>query len=172
MRNRTVATRLALALTALIAVGAGEPATGPTAHVERSPQAILADLQAITDPVYDSAKIQADPQAREAYLKARQEAMAKKAPLTLELYKVSPDAPELQKLLPVRWQYLAQAGQRELAITEITAYLAGHPNPQLQPIAANQRVLLALESAKDAAGRQLPWLTMRRLPPTARACRT
>jgi thiol-disulfide isomerase/thioredoxin len=136
-----------------IAAKANEPSTRPV-EAPRTPADIVAELNKITDPVYNRESIANDPQALAAYRKAREEVLAKRAPLTLELYYASPDAPELQKLLPQRWQYLAQSNQRKEAVSEISAYLAGHPNPQVLPSAANLRVSLAIETATDAAGRQ------------------
>ncbi len=131
-------------------VRAAEPTTAPS----RQPSEIIRDINAIADPVFDQAKSAADPQYRPEYLRQRLENMAKRAPLALELYHASPDAPELRKVLPNRWQYLGQTGKADLALAEISEYLSAHPDSPLKDIAANLRVLLKIDHGDNAADRQ------------------
>jgi thiol-disulfide isomerase/thioredoxin len=148
MLNRTIAGRVLVPVLAAILLGAGEPATQPTTAPARTAEAILADLKAIVDPVSNRGRGAQDPQARK-------EADAARATLTLELYKVSPDAPELEKLLPARWNYLKDNGKSAVAIAEISDYLAGHADPKVVAAAANMRVTMEIDSSRNSTSRQL-----------------
>jgi thiol-disulfide isomerase/thioredoxin len=155
MLNLSISGRLSLAFLAMAAIVAqGETMPAPTGTSSRTAAAILADINALPEPTYDPAKAEADPSYRPAYLKARLQNMAKRAPLALELYNVAPDSPELAKLLPSRWQWLGQTGNDSLAISEITGYIAAHPGSKIQPAAANLRLMLQIEGSVDAAARQ------------------
>jgi thiol-disulfide isomerase/thioredoxin len=147
MRNSLIVCQAALVLIVVWPLAAR--ADGP-----RSAAAILADLNAIPDVTYDTAKLQADPAYRREVQKAQQETAGKRAPFTLELYKVAPDSPELMKLLPSRWYWLGQTGQSELEIAEINSYLAAHPGTKIQAAAANYRAIWELTNSKDAAERK------------------
>jgi thiol-disulfide isomerase/thioredoxin len=126
------------------------PATQPA-----SVEALLASLKALADPAYDAEKTKSDPGYREAYLQARADRMAKRAPLTMELYRQAPDAPELSRLLPERWQYLTQQRQYISVVMEIDDYLKAHPDSAFRNTAAMSRVLVKLEYlAKDGAARK------------------
>ena len=89
---------------------------------DRSPEAILAEIDAIKEPASDGAK----PKTRAAVLQAakkRKDAAAQKAKLIGELYRADPQNPKLVTLLPERWRARYAALTGTAAAKELTAEL-------------------------------------------------
>ena len=87
-------------------------------------------------------------QAVQAYIAKRQAAMEKKASLIGELYQQHPDSPELEQLLPERWQALASSPATVgAAKAEIDRVIAGGKDGKLANEAAFLKVLIAFREA-------------------------
>ncbi|MFG0330913.1 MAG: redoxin domain-containing protein [Phycisphaerales bacterium] len=104
--------------------------TGATAADDRTPEEILKEYESVEMPTYDREK-GADPEYRQEYFDARNEAQNRKAELILELYKTAPEHEATQRLMPERWTILGQIGKNSLVIEETSNYLAKHPDGSL-----------------------------------------
>ena len=89
---------------------------------DRSPEAIVAEIDAIKEPATDGTK----PKTRAAALQAakkRKDAAAQKAKLIGELYRADPENPKLVTLLPERWRVRYAALTGTAAAKEMTGEL-------------------------------------------------
>ena len=98
----TVATRV---LGALYLCGTLTAATLALAG-DRSADAILKEIEAITLPEADLARVN-DKSYLAEFMKRRSEIRVRRAELIAELYRTDPDNPRLAILLPVRWRSLS-----------------------------------------------------------------
>src|SRR5947209_16390321 len=81
-------------------------ATTPARADDRSPEAILKEIDAVKVPTLDPAK-RSDRAYVQQYVTELKAAMARKADLIGALYQADPDNPRLAMLLPARWQALS-----------------------------------------------------------------
>jgi hypothetical protein len=97
----------------------------PARGDDRSPDAILKEIDSIKVPVLDESRAQ-DPAYNTRFFKEESEARNRRAPLIGALYRSEPENPKLVTLLPERWGALAgmieNTEDRKLA-QEVTAEL-------------------------------------------------
>jgi thiol-disulfide isomerase/thioredoxin len=123
---------------------------------DRSPDAILKELDAAALPVFDAAK-RSDQAYIQQYIKDLRDAMARRAGLIGELYRVDPDNAQLVKLLPERWRAMSPSmsgrpDTRELT-SELDRVMAQAKNEDLKKEAAFWKAQLACTSAPDDAAK-------------------
>ncbi len=111
---------------------------GPARAEDRPAAAILAEIDAIKVPQLAPAK--------------QKQAMAEKAKLIGELYQADPDAPQLVKLLPMKWFWGQSDPERAKAnMAEVDAILAAKERGKLYPEAAYFKVVAAIGKAGPSA---------------------
>jgi thiol-disulfide isomerase/thioredoxin len=115
---------LIAALALLSGIGVGSLRADDKAATPRTKDQILADIDAVKLPQVDREKTK-DPTYVKQFIQDRNDAIKKRSELTAELYKVAPDAPQLDKLLPERWNMLPDGPDKTVA--EIDQYLTSHP---------------------------------------------
>ncbi len=81
-------------------------ATLPALAQDRSPQAILKEIEAIRLPEADLSRVADNAHLRQ-FMRQRSELRLRRAELIGELYRTDPDNPRLVALLPVRWRSLS-----------------------------------------------------------------
>jgi thiol-disulfide isomerase/thioredoxin len=123
---------------------------GSLRAADRTKEQILGDINAVKVPTVDQSRVKDQGYVRQ-YLQERSAAMKQRAELTAQLYKVAPDAEELNKLLPERWNSLP--GGAPATISEISDYLARHstsPNvEQFATLRAQIQVQLVAKTTPD-----------------------
>src|SRR5579871_4737755 len=92
------------------------------AQTQHKSEQVLADLTANPLPVADVPAM-ADPDYAKDFDATLAAAKAKRAGLILELYRLDPRGPKTAELLPERWKTLAQTGNVDKALAEMSAYL-------------------------------------------------
>jgi thiol-disulfide isomerase/thioredoxin len=131
-------------------------ATTPARADDRTPDAILKEIDAITMPVFDPSK-RSDQAYVQQYIKESKEAMAHKAALIGELYRTDPENPRLAKLLPERWRALSPMMTGRVDSTELTNELdqiiTKARNNDLRKDAALWKAQIALYTARDDAAK-------------------
>ncbi len=135
---------------ALLTLCASLAISAPVMAEDRPADKILADIKAVEMP-----KVPEDRNDRNAiqdYIQKRIKAMEQKTALIGELYKSHPDAPELVKLLPERWQLGMSAGPKADEINaEIDDVLANSKNAALVTEAAFMKSVSAFQKAGRTA---------------------
>jgi thiol-disulfide isomerase/thioredoxin len=111
----------------LLSCGFVLPANAADQAAPRTKDQILADINAAPLPQLDREKIKDSAYVRQ-YITDHNTAAAKRGELTQELYLAAPNASELDKLLPERWNWLIGSRKAPQAISEIDAYLSSHPS--------------------------------------------
>jgi thiol-disulfide isomerase/thioredoxin len=124
---------------------------------ERSPAAILKEIDAVTMPVLDRSKV-TDQAYVQQFIKETKDAMVRKAGLIGELYRADPENPRLATLLPERWRALSPMMTGRPDVTELAAELdeviAKTRNAGLKKDAALWKAQIALYTARDDAARR------------------
>jgi thiol-disulfide isomerase/thioredoxin len=135
--QRTLRKSLAfMALACLISTAAAQDAT-------RTAEAVIKEIDAVKSP--EVPRNTQDRAAVQEFLKARAEAQSKKAELTLELFKVSPDHDRIPALMSERWMTLAP----DTLVQEVDEVLAHNKNEKLQVEGAYAKVRAAFASVKS-----------------------
>jgi len=81
---------------------------------EEKIEAVLAEYAAIEMPAYDRNRA-SEPGYRDEYIKARQEALARKVEVSGKLLELDPSPEQLMRILPDRWSLMTyQLGQRDV----------------------------------------------------------
>jgi thiol-disulfide isomerase/thioredoxin len=104
----------------------------------RGERQVLSELDAAALPKVDVVAT-ADPRYVESFSRQRDAVRQKRAGLILELYTASPHSAGMQMLLAERWQTLVQQKQVEMAIGEMSAFLATDAPAQEKEAVAFQR---------------------------------
>jgi thiol-disulfide isomerase/thioredoxin len=127
------------------------PAT-PARAADRAPDAILKDIDAVTNPVFDPSK-QADQAYVQRYIEDSRRAIARRAELIAALYQVDPQNPRLAQLLPERWRALSPMMTGRPDVTELTnelnAVIAKASSAALRNEAAFWKAQIAWYTARD-----------------------
>src|SRR5262249_35555089 len=97
-------------------------ATIPVRAADRSPAAVLKEIDAAKPPNFDATK-RSDQAYVQQYIKEMRDAMARRAALIGELYRLDPDNPSVAKLLPERWRALSPMMTGRSDATEIVSEL-------------------------------------------------
>jgi thiol-disulfide isomerase/thioredoxin len=131
--------------------GPDAPARGGNAP--HAPQQILADLAATPLPAIDVPAM-ADAMYAKDVTARRDAVRQRRAALALELYRAAPAAPEVPALMAERWETLAQAGNADVALSEMDQYLRAELAVQERVSASYQRARVRIQyQAKDTAAR-------------------
>jgi len=145
MRGLTAPFGLALAACAALAAT-------PEARADlRTPDNLVREIEAIELPQFDPS-MKNDKVAVEKFVKRRTEAITRRADLIGELYKKSPDRPELTELLPQRWQSLVAADMTKAAAVtaEIDDVRAKSKDEHFKTEAGLLKALILLRATDDS----------------------
>jgi peroxiredoxin len=130
-------------------------ATMPSRGDDRSPDAILKEIDSITVPVLDESRAN-DPAYMERFNKEHGEAASRRAKLIGALYRSDPENPRLATLLPERWEALAgmvESREDRKRAQELTAELneviARTKSKELTKDAVYYKAQAASTTAKD-----------------------
>jgi thiol-disulfide isomerase/thioredoxin len=126
MKSLKLKTLNLIACLILLSCGFVSSAGAADQAAPRTKDQILADINAAPLPQLDREKIKDTAYVRQ-YITDRNAAAAKRGELAQELYLVAPDAPELDKLLPERWNWMIGTRKAPEAISEMDSYLSSHP---------------------------------------------
>ncbi|WP_158633321.1 TlpA disulfide reductase family protein [Tautonia sociabilis] len=131
-------------LAGLVLVGLLAPPPAPAFPADdRSPEEILAAIEAVEDPKLDSSRRE-DLAYIQEYIQLRDEAASRRASLIGELYRIAPDHPRLPGLMPTRWMALMSSPATVAEVgNEIEAIIADESSP-LRTEAAYYRAVLAM----------------------------
>jgi thiol-disulfide isomerase/thioredoxin len=114
---------------------------------DRTPEAILQDLDSVEMPKYNGTK-RTDPKYMGDFRKKSMEAMEKRGALALELYKAAPTHERLPKLMVERWMTLSRTTQADMALKEIEEVLAQTKNGDFQLEAAFEKAQITLANSR------------------------
>jgi thiol-disulfide isomerase/thioredoxin len=131
-------------------------ATAPADADDRSPDAILKEIDAVTLPRLDAASRQDSAAIRE-FLTEQRNAQSRRAELIGELYRVDPENPRLIRLLQERWTTLSSTaigpnGANDL-VDEMNAVMARSKNEILKKQAAFFKARIVMRTAADDAAK-------------------
>ncbi len=131
---------------AMLALGTFLMVSAQVLAEDRPADKIIADINAVEMPRVPEDRT--DRTAIQEYILKAQKAMEQKSALIGELYKAHPDAPELAKLLPERWQTGMRPGADDEKIkAEIDDVLARSKNEALVTEAAFIKMAIAFQKA-------------------------
>jgi thiol-disulfide isomerase/thioredoxin len=105
-----------------VVLGAFLMSAGGATGDDRTPDAILKDLDSVEIPKPDAAKW-TDPTYKTDFMKKQREALEKRSALALELYKAAPTNERIPKLMAERWTSLSRT-QGDVVLKEIEEVLA------------------------------------------------
>ena len=156
-------------------------ATMPARGDDRSADAILKEIDAITLPEADLSRVN-DKAYIQQFMKQRSEIRVRRAELIGELYRADPDNPRLATLLPVRWRSLSgrmggpddNEGARDLT-GELNEVLARSKSDELKTEAAYIKAWIASDPStawaprKTTPRRRKPSTSSSRSPPRTNA---
>ena len=144
---------------ALLALCACLAMSAPAMAEDRPADKILADINAVEMPKVPEDRT--DRVAIQDYISKSQKAMEQKSALIGELFKAHPDAPELVKLMPERWQIGMTPGPKSDEINaEMDEVLAKSKNEALVTEAAFTRAFMVFRKAgRNATADQLTPVT-------------
>src|SRR5262249_42921582 len=137
--------------------GGGFLTTIPARSDDRSPEAILKEIDAVPQPTLDSSK-QNDQAYIQRYVREMRDSMAKRAALIGTLFQVDPDNPRLTKLLPERWRALSpmMTGRPDTGdlSAELERVLGNGKNDELKKEAAFVKAQIAFYTSPDDAAKR------------------
>jgi thiol-disulfide isomerase/thioredoxin len=131
-------------------------APAPARADDRSPDAILKEIDAVTLPRLDAARREDSAYIRQ-FITEQRNAQSRRAELIGELYRADPENPKLIRLLPERWTSLSNTaigrnGANDL-IDELNAVIAQSKNEALKKQAAIQKASIGLRTGADDAAK-------------------
>jgi thiol-disulfide isomerase/thioredoxin len=129
-----------------VVMGACVMSSGWAMGGDRTPDAILSDLDSVEMPKYNGTK-RTDPNYIGDFRKKSAEAMAKRGPLALELYKAAPTHERVPKLMVERWMTMSDT-QTDVALKEIEEVLAQSSNAQFKLEATFQKAQIKLAHSR------------------------
>jgi len=106
-------TRFLIRMCGAVVVCGSLLSTVPARGDERPAEAILAEIDAVKTPSFDSSK-QKDSAYVQQYIKEQSSSSKRKAALIGELLRTHPDNPRLAQLLPLRWQAMSTSNPADM----------------------------------------------------------
>jgi thiol-disulfide isomerase/thioredoxin len=129
-----------------VVLGAFLMSAGGAMGDDRTPDAILKDLESVEMPKLDAAK-RTDPNYITEFMKKRSEALDKRGALALELYKAAPTNERIPKLMVERWMTLSRT-QGEVVLKEIEEVLAQTKNANFKLDATLTKAQIKLANSR------------------------
>jgi thiol-disulfide isomerase/thioredoxin len=129
-----------------VVLGALLMSAGGAMGDDRTPDAILKDLDSVEMPKPDAAK-RTDPSYRADFIKKYTEAIEKRGALALELYKAAPTNERIPKLMVERWMTLTRT-QADVVLKEIEDVLAQTKNANFKLDAALTKAQIKLAKSQ------------------------
>jgi thiol-disulfide isomerase/thioredoxin len=132
-------------------------ATTPARSDDRSPDAILKEIDAVPRPAFDASK-QKDQAYVQRYIQELKDSLAKRAALIGTLYQVDPENPKLTQLLPERWQALSPMMTGRLdsgeLLGELDRVITQGKNGDLKTQAAFMKAQIVYYTTSDEAAKR------------------
>jgi thiol-disulfide isomerase/thioredoxin len=138
--------RIAKTLWTAVVLGACAVSAGWAMGDDRTPDAILKDLDSVAMPKLDATK-QTDRNYIADFVKKRNEALEKQSALALELYKAAPTNERIPKLMVERWTTLSRT-QADVVLKEIDEVLAQTDNTNFRIDATFSKAQIKLANSR------------------------